>query len=351
MQELQARILIVGIVALGGAMDLPRAYSQDAIPRPAASPASPTATSTGAIPPRQQSTTGTQMQDLTGAVGVSMDARSFIIDGSAYVARESLDAGGLQTLGKASKVFGLTGIGISAAAGLYRAGEQYAAGDCEGAGKTAARTGVAAASDLAVMSACAAMGPPGIVVGAGYAVARQTDWGNKAINAAGDELYYSAKGIFGDGPKEAPFDLDQRLPSAPSGFRLNENPFAGSAPNGYDAAAAMRSSFQAAQSRNAIAMQRLAQQEADARAQAQASADAAVAAQAQAQAMSDLQAQTANLTKSIGAARTPPVSTPKSKSADPAAGAAACANPKTFPTKDGCHPGHDESAHPGGCHC
>lgn len=32
-------------------------------------------------------------------------------------------------------------------------------------------------------------------------------------------------------------------------------------------------------------------------------------------------------------------------------GLSASCPPKTFNTADGCHPGHDEAAHPGGCHC
>jgi len=313
--------------------------------------ATPAPSSAGAIPPqRQQTTPGTQMMDVTGAYGISVDARTLILDGSAHFLRDSMDASGVQTLGKVSKAFGYTGIAASAAVGLYRAGEQYAAGDCEGAGRTAARTGAAAVSDLAVMTACGAIGgPPGLVVGAGYAIARQTEWGTKAMNAVGDEVYDSAKGIFGEGPKPVPIDLDKPMPSTPSGFRLNENPFAGRAANsGYDPAS-MRNSFQAVQNRNLIAAQQRAQQEADARIQAQTDADAAAAAQGQAQMMSDLQNQAANLAKTIAASRSPLVGA--AKSTDHAAGGVACATPKNYPTKDGCHPGHEEAAHPGGCYC
>jgi len=306
--------------------------------------------SSSAIPPaRTQSTTGTQLQDVTNAFDITVGARTFITDTTKIVAKDSIDAAGATTLNNFGKAFGYTSIAASGAAGLYRAGEQFAAGDCEGAGKTAARTATAAASDVAMMAICGALAPPlALVVGTGYAIARQSPMGTSVMNAIGDEVYYSAKGIFGDGPQPAPFDLDQPARSAPAGFRLNENPLTARAPGGYDGTS-LRNSFQAAQQRNAYADQLRAQQEADARAQAAAAADAAAAAALQTQAMSDLLLQSTNLARSMSAPRASAVPPATPKSSDPAR--AACSAPKSYPTKDGCHPGHDEAAHPGGCHC
>src|SRR4051794_7860118 len=105
MQTLERQVFVVAMIALACASNLPHAYGQGAIPPPATPAATPAGSSTGAIPQRQQATTGTQMQEVTDAVGVTMDSRGVIIEGTGYIVRKSLDEAGRATLDKTSKVF------------------------------------------------------------------------------------------------------------------------------------------------------------------------------------------------------------------------------------------------------
>lgn len=85
----------------------------------------------------------------------------------------------------------------------------------------------------------------------------------------------------------------------------------------------------------------------------------AAAAQAQADAAAQ-QASMAQLSSTMSAIAGGPGSglpgpvTPVATQSKASAGAelgGVCSASKTFNTKDGCHPGHDETSHPGGCHC
>ncbi len=239
--------------------------------------------------------------DVTGKVN---DGMTYVVGGAAHTAM-TMDPSIVPALGKTSSVISKLGYGLS---GAKIAVDAYR-GDTPAVIEGTVQLGV----DVAVDAACASTGPGAVPCGAAYA-------GGKLL---GTGISYGVEYATGHSIGEHVYDGGQWV-------KHQIDPSTDPAQQAYwdRAADDMRARHAATAAENAQA------NDDDARAAAQYEANRQAAARADAEAR-DAAAQNAMFWSSMAAV---------------SASQAAPRSEGGGPSVNGCHPGHNESAHPGGCH-